>query len=137
MVNWRRVLFFVVLFTVWYCWPTEGGQDKQKKEEVITIMVTPRLVVPNPNKRTTFHIVWRIARHPDNRLWSLAYGCESGETNGSWQSMDGEDEPITHDIYRDILVGGGCNFEVCVYRGIGKPFKCANQSVMAPKQGED
>lgn len=128
-----RTLCVTLLFI--FCFPLMvGGQEK--KEEVISIQVRPRAVVPNPYKRVTFHIIWRIARHPDNRHWTLAYACTSGESHGSGKSMDGENEPITYDVYREVLVGGGCNFEVCVYRGVGKPFRCARETVAVPEEVE-
>jgi len=23
-INWRGIVFWVLLFAIWYCWPTEG-----------------------------------------------------------------------------------------------------------------
>lgn len=122
-INWRLIVAITVFFLIWYTWPTEG---QEKEGWVISIEVNPKVVVSV--KKTTFHIIWRIAKHPDNRQWSLAYGCESWESSGSWGQMDG-DSPITYDIYRDVNVGGGCTFEACVYRTVGKPYRCARQHI--------
>lgn len=123
-INWKRVVAIAVFFLIWYTWPTEGLEGSL---DVISIQVSPRMVASV--KRITFHITWRIARHPDNRGWSLAYGCQSLESSGSWGQMEGENAAITYDVYRDVTVGGGCTFEACVYRGTGKPYRCARQYV--------
>lgn len=127
MVNWKRVVWITLFFLMWYCWPTEGLETPW----VISIKVSPQVVASM--KRTTFHIIYRIERHADNRMWSLAYGCESGESNGSWGQMEGESAAVTYDIYRDVSAQGGCTFEACVYRGTGKPYRCASQKVVSSK----
>ena len=118
MVNWKRVFFLTALFTLWYCWPTEG------MDKAITLEVNPKVAVT----RTTFHIIWRIPRHAENRQWSMAYACSKGDESMSSGQLD-EDSPITYDVSRDISIGEGCVFEACVYRKSGKPFQCDRQTV--------
>jgi len=127
-VRWQWVAFWVMLFTFWYCWPTEAQQP------TVTIQVAPRFILPLPYTKTTFHIKWRIARHKDNRHFIFSYGCDSGETSFSSQSMEGENDKATWDIWREINAGTGCAFEVCVYRQKDMPYACAKQNVEAPEE---
>ncbi len=102
----------------------------------ITLSVSPRVLVDFPGKRTDFWLHWRIERHPNNRYYSVAYTCLSGETRFSQSELDGDKAAMNYDWYPRIETGAGCNFEACIYRTKGKPYKCASVTVITLEDNE-
>lgn len=118
MVRWKWVAFWVFLFTIWYCWPTEG------QENAITLRIYPRLVVAGI-KGAYVRIQSRVPRHKANRIWTLNVWTDGP---GPWEyrqnQVDGEQDqtifPVcTADNYRPchiLVYPGNYRFSACVHR---------------------
>ena len=107
MVNWKRVLFLVAMFALWYTWPTEGSQP-------ITLQVMPKVMACIPSSRPTIRMTVRIVRHTDNRHLSISWNSPTGQSGLSLIQLDG-DSPEVFTLYREIHCADYV-LQACVYR---------------------
>lgn len=103
-------------------------------ETFVSVNVVPKAVVANPYKRVAFNMVWRIERHPDNRLYSVSYDC-GADVSHTEREMDG-DSARTYERMVELTVTQSCIFMACVVRKVeGKPKTyCDRQIVEARGQ---
>jgi hypothetical protein len=132
MINWRRVMFWVILFTLVYTAPTEG------EGKPITVDIYPRVALAGLGTAEV-RIGWRIERHPDNRKYSFVMSSTNGAYNLVEGELHGEESQITFPTYtadntrprfRTVSMGYYV-FEACVYRKTnGKEVRhCADQKL--------
>ena len=89
------------------------------EDKDISLDVYPRAYIGG--RTTTLRVRWQIAKHKDNRAYSIAYACESGEESVRVRDMNGVNEPYTFpEWFPNINASGVCSFYACVYRVDGK-----------------
>lgn len=102
-INWRWVLFWVILFSFWYFWPTEGRDNRQlrsAKEELAPVEL--RLSSQACLTPCEVRVLLRTARHPDNRYAAIVWDYGSHE----WE-LDGENAPVEHPPITILFREGG------------------------------
>jgi len=114
-VNWKRIAFWVTLFSLFYTTPTEGQE--------ITLKIYPKIALASQFQRTTIRVEWHIPRHPDNRQWTFAYESDNGDVSSSQGTMNGNSPTIypictrenDRPCFREVA-SGTYWFTACVYR---------------------
>lgn len=109
-VRWHFILFWVALFTFWYCAPTEGKATSN--EDAITLKVTPKIQIAPLGRRAKVRAAWRIEPNEANVYYSFAY---SGTQEGSTLRSMNEYSEIHYEQILE-LPPGNYIFQACVIR---------------------
>ena len=67
---------------------------EERPPEPVTLKVYPLTSFEGTNGATVW-IDYKIARHPDNRIYFISWGDELGELGGTGRNLDGDKEPYT------------------------------------------
>jgi hypothetical protein len=104
-------------------------------ETFVSVSVVPKVVAVNPYKRVAFNLVWRIERHPNNRLYSVSYDC-GADVSHTERELDGESAARTYERMVELTVTKSCLFQACVIRMVeGRPKTFCDRQIV-PARGE-
>ena len=83
-------------------------------EGEIKLSLSPKVAIQT-EKKVTIKATWHIARHKDNRYYSIVWASTEGESGSAFRQMEGEDMAVTYERLIDVTRGVYI-FEACVYR---------------------